>query len=242
MPAAAFTTPVITASSAAWADLRSGGLPGLLDLIIAANPALADPSVAATASVTAGASVTSLANGAYFASYTIVGRGGETLVGTSRVSGAFTIAGAPNNQPRLTLPSLPAGATCFNVYLTAAGGAAGTETLYATNVTGTTVDLVSAVFADPAKTLPTANTTGLSLIAPLIKGLMPAGPSDLMQVGPQELIHRFTSGYGMTFDHVRAEAIRMSHALATVRQAVNEAMTLIFANIGTLADGRRTFS
>ena len=53
----------------------------------------------------------------------------------------------------MTIPALPAwGAASANIYLTAAGGAAGTETLYATGVTGTTYSLSSASWTNGTTT------------------------------------------------------------------------------------------
>lgn len=94
-----------------------------------------------------GASGGNLAAGTYYIQYTFVGNfeGGETW-GSAEHSGAtpvqFTIAAG--NIPRVTLPSLPEGVSHINIYLTQPGGAAGTETLYATNVTTTTFDLSAA--------------------------------------------------------------------------------------------------
>jgi hypothetical protein len=38
---------------------------------------------------------------------------------------AFTVAASPDNAPQVTLPALPTGAASISLYLTVAGGAAG---------------------------------------------------------------------------------------------------------------------
>lgn len=144
----------------------SGGATELLTTIQAVVPdvvAAASPSAAAAGSNAAaqprsqlataptvsptggGASGGSLAAGTYHIQYTFVGPFGETW-GSASHAGAtpvsFTIAST--NIPRVTLPALPAGATSIRVYLTLAGGAAGTEVLYASGVVATTYDMATA--------------------------------------------------------------------------------------------------
>lgn len=116
-----------------------------------------NPSTQATVAVTGGGTTGgSLAAGTYFVAYTFVDsvNAGETTVGTSE-STQFTVASG--NKPRVTLPALPSFAASINIYLTAAGGASGSEVLYATGVTGTTYDLVAA--NGGSVTPPAANTT-----------------------------------------------------------------------------------
>lgn len=59
---------------------------------------------------------------------------------------------ASTNIPRFTIGALPTGVTSRRLYLTAAAGAAGTETLYATGITTTTFDASSASWTDGTTT------------------------------------------------------------------------------------------
>lgn len=116
---------------------------------------IANPTTAATVNVTGGGSTGgTLTAGNYFVKYTWATNYGETTGGTSE-SSSFTVAAG--NIPRVTIPSLPANATGANIYLTAAGGATGTEVLYATGVTATTVDLPND--RGLTQTVPTLNTS-----------------------------------------------------------------------------------
>jgi hypothetical protein len=119
-----------------------------------------DPSYTTLATVVAtggGSTGGFLQAGVYFVRYSYVTADGESLACTP--SASFTVASG--NIPRVTLPNITtlAGVTSMNIYLTAAGGAAGTETLYASGVTATTKDLTTAQSAGAA--LPTTNTSGL---------------------------------------------------------------------------------
>jgi hypothetical protein len=106
----------------------------------AANPVSrpnSDPATAPTVSVTGGGSSGgSLAAGTYFVRYTFAGPFGETSA-----SDAATFTSASGNIPRVTIPSLPTGATSAKIYLSPTGGTAAQCTLYASGITGTTADL-----------------------------------------------------------------------------------------------------
>lgn len=99
-----------------------------------------------TVSNSAGATPTNLATGAYRVRYTNVDSGGKE----SNVSVAISAVTFTNgvSTPRITLPALPTGVTSRSVYLSDAGGAVGTERLYATGITGTTYEPVSASWGD----------------------------------------------------------------------------------------------
>lgn len=117
--------------------------------------ALSNPVTAPTINVTGGGSVGgSLQAGAYYAKYTWTNTAGETLA--SPESLVFTVSAG--NIPRVTFPSLPTGATGYNLYLTQAAGASGTGTLYATGLTLTTYD-ISAATVTGHQPPPTVNTT-----------------------------------------------------------------------------------
>jgi hypothetical protein len=118
---------------------------------------LPNPAVAPTVNTTGGTATSGLLQaGNYLLKYTDVTATGETL--PSPESASFTVAAG--NAPRVTMPAVPAGVTSRKIYLTAAGGATNTETLYATQATpGTTFDLLAAQAAGAA--VPSSNTTAL---------------------------------------------------------------------------------
>lgn len=91
----------------------------------------------------------SLPAGAYRARWTNVDSGGKESA-VSVESAAFTLTAT--NTLIITLPSLPTGITSRNVYLTAAAGATGTETLYLTGNTTTTSNMTSASWTDGTTT------------------------------------------------------------------------------------------
>jgi hypothetical protein len=92
-----------------------------------------------TYSSSTGSAATNLATGTYQLTYTCVSGNGETGAGlTERSLGTITQS---VSQPRVTLPAVPSGCT-YNIYLTNTGGGSGTEHLYCSLISGTTVDLV----------------------------------------------------------------------------------------------------
>jgi len=82
----------------------------------------------------------SLAAGTYYLNFTETDGVEETVV--SAESATFTPSAG--NIPRVTFPALQTGNIGRNLYVTAAGGVAGTETLYATGISTLTYDLVAA--------------------------------------------------------------------------------------------------
>src|SRR4051794_24150491 len=108
--ALSYAAPTVRASGASFANLQAGGLAGHIDRLITANSAaLANPTTQATASATGGGSTGGLlAAGAYLVSYTFANGIGETTGGTSE---SATLTVSSGNKPRVTLPSLPTGAT-----------------------------------------------------------------------------------------------------------------------------------
>ncbi|GIV44661.1 MAG: hypothetical protein KatS3mg035_1784 [Bacteroidia bacterium] len=86
-----------------------------------------------------------LAAGTYYIQFAFTGPFGTTWGSTSHIgASAVSFSISAGNIPRVNLPTLPAGATGINIYLTQPGGSPGTETLYASGVTGATYDLVAA--------------------------------------------------------------------------------------------------
>lgn len=113
------------------------------------------PGSAPTVSVTGGgASGGSLVAGTYFVRYSFAGPFGETWA-----SAAQTFTSASGNIPRVTIPSLPTGATSAKIYLSPVGGTALQCTLYASGITGTTHDLSSAYATGGAAYIPDIEKT-----------------------------------------------------------------------------------
>lgn len=153
--------------------------PAVLVYDSSAAAALANPSVTATGAPTGGgASGGSLAAGTYKVAYTFVNSWGETTIGTST---SATITVGATNIPRITVPSLPAGATSINLYVTSTGGAApATLRQYATGITTTTYDMSAALpalgNAHPAP--PTTNTTAAATVRKLTVANNTLGTAD----------------------------------------------------------------
>lgn len=233
-----YVTANVRTSGASFSDLQSDGLRGLVAALVAANAAITDPTSAATVSATGGgASGGALPAGDYFVSYTWVDGAGETTAGTSECVSAFTVASG--NKPRVTIPSLPSGVACANIYLTLADGASGTETLYATGVTTTTFDLLYAANSDPANVAPpTTNTTGLAKIQGLVDALF-VGQSDRVMNRLSLLLHNFLSGKPMALNDVKKLQLQYSAALRAAAKAWDDVGALIVANPGTLGGANK---
>jgi hypothetical protein len=236
MPQDSAVAPVITASGTNWAQYKAGGLLGLMDRMISTNAAKANPTTTATATATGGgASGGSLPAGTYFIRYSWVDAFGETLA--AGVSSQLTVAAG--NIPRITIPSLPAGVSFANIYLTPTGGADGTQYLYATGITTTTFDASYALPVDvPGAGMPQANTTGAQG-SPEVASAIPSAftsraNNERFWCGLHELLSVHLRGapvsrrdYLLTPFWRRGVVTFMSTALA-------EVVTLVVANQGTL--------
>jgi len=104
------------------------------------------PNTLLTTSASAGASTTNLPTGSYRFRYSNVDSGGGESLTTESTNALGLTNGT--SQPRVTFPALPTGVTSRNLYVTNTGGAAATEKLYATGITGTTYDVTSASWTD----------------------------------------------------------------------------------------------
>ena len=114
------------------------------------------PTVAASVASTSG--TTGLSAGTYYGYYTYVDAvtGIETDIGASQCS--FTVSSPSTNTYTMTIPALPSwGLVTANIYLTQPGGQPGTETLYATLITGATVPLTSGTWANSSQSPPPYN-------------------------------------------------------------------------------------
>lgn len=113
------------------------------------NPAIYSGQTLTAPTLSQSAGGGSLPAGSYRVRWTNVDSGGKESA-VSVESSAFTLTAT--NTLIVTLPSLPTGITSRNIYLTAASGASGSETLYSTGNTTTTANLTSASWTDGTTT------------------------------------------------------------------------------------------
>jgi hypothetical protein len=149
---------------------------------------------------------------------------GETLAGGE--SPQFTVAAG--QVPTSTLPALPAGAQAINLYLTAPGGAAGTETLYATGITSTTFACSYAAPADqPTEALPVVNSTGWPSAANV---LATQALTELTLENQVEKLSALLSGVPIQRRSVFHDLIRLLGVFAAWHQVFTEVAALVWAN------------
>lgn len=228
-----YVASAVATSGATLTTLQAGGLQGLINSIIAANVALANPSVQATVSATGGGSSGGLLPaGTYYCSYTFLGPGGETTVGTSE-SASFTISSG--NKPQVSLPAVPSGGRSINLYLTAVGGAVGTETLYATGITGTTFNMIYAAGTDvtgPAP--PTTNTTGLASLTQMLHAPLNFQPERVF-LKLSEHVTSFIQGDGTSYAQVLKQIRDYTDIFQAYKQVLDDFGTIVAAHPGTLS-------
>src|SRR5271165_3143827 len=222
MPQDTFVAPQVQPSGTTWAQLKTGGVGIVLTNLAAANPPKANPSTQATVSVSGSGGL--LAAGTYYAQYTFVDPFGETLAGGE--SAQFTVAAG--QVPTVTLPALPVGVQAINLYLTAPGGAAGTETLYATGITTTTFACSYNAPADqPGAALPAVNSTGWPSAANV---LATQALTELALESQVEKLSQLLSGVPIQRRSVFHEIIRPLGVFAAWHQVYTEVCTLVWAN------------
>lgn len=210
-----------------WKDLFKNlvvttGLNQVLDSTFKTGTIVPAPTTTPTIAPTGGgASGGSLQAGNYYLKYTFYNAQGETTVSTE--SAQFTVGAG--NKPRVTVQALPAGATGWKIYLTAAGGATNTETFYA-SYTATPIDLLIAqsVGASP----PSSNTAyygplwyvGLKNAGTVLAGDTMASQTNWAEIVPYSNATRpqFTPGSisGGSVDNSAAKAVFNINATATV--------------------------
>jgi hypothetical protein len=231
-----FVNPSVAGSGlspSAWAQFQAAGLTGLLDLVIRSNSnPTPDPTAAATVAVTGGgATGGQLAAGAYYARYCETNGIGST--GPSPEVGPFTVAAG--NIPSLSFPALQAGNVARDVYLSPAGGVAGTELLYQRGVTAGTFNLAVAAPSNsyPAP-LPAGNTTALGFHQlELLKGVKRGslqGAWGRAEVAATNFMRGDPTAHRDALRAVRDSAV----VIALVSQAVAELGGAIEANPGTM--------
>jgi hypothetical protein len=217
-------------SGTTWSQYKSGGLKIVLDNLIAANPPLLNPSIAATVASSSAASTLPVQNG-YQVSYSWVDTLGETLAGGTS---------APFNQVdnahlnTVTIPALPSGAQCANLYLL--NPATGTTSIYATGVTSTTFALSYPLVVDvPGPILPPANTTGATGDANLqfLCSIILGSKSELAFEQLVENLSNYLSGYPIEWRECARQHNRWTGIFAYWYQCLAEIEALFFANVPT---------
>jgi hypothetical protein len=222
------TSQRLSPSGTTWQQYKTGGLKVILDNLVAANPPLANPTVAATAASSAASSSLPVQNG-YQVSYSWVDTLGETLAGGTS---------APFNQVdnvhlnTVTIPALPSAAQCANLYLL--NPATGITSIYATGVTTTTFALSYPLVPDvPGPILPPANTTGatgdsnLQVLYSIILG----SRSELTFEQLVENLSNYLSGYPIEWRECARQHNRWTGIFAYWYQCLAEIEALFFANV-----------
>ena len=140
--------------------------------------------------------------------------------------------------PRVTKAALATGASAWNLYLTAAGGAAGSEVLYASGMTSLTVDCTIAAPSNSyATAAPTVNTTGLTYV----------DANSYTHNTPLDFLRRAKSGnlqdaYNFSrmvvADYLRGDPMSYSSTITKHRHAntVFAMLAQLHTEIGTLID------
>jgi hypothetical protein len=162
----AYTVPNIPSSGTTFAQMLGLGASAWVDLYISKIAAYAAPSATPTVNVTGSGGT--LPTGVYFGKVTYVdssvnpqGRFGETTPGPE-----FTFTQTSGAEPVITFAdTLPAWASGRNLYLTAAGGGSGSETLAFTGLAGSTYTVTAPPSASTV-TPPAVNTTTVQGTAP----------------------------------------------------------------------------
>jgi hypothetical protein len=237
-----YTAPTPVASGTTFAQLQSSGLSGHLERLITAQGATLAPTVAATATATGGGSSGgTLAAGTYYFVVTESNGFGETTIGPE--SAQLTVSAG--NKPRITFQALKTGNISRNVYLSALNSAAGGPYfLYASGVTASTLDLLTAVPTNSySMNPPTVNTTGLTYtdskgngVPKTIELIRSAKDGNLEQVYKfaATLLDNWLRGDPATFGSTIGKFRHAHAAIAMLNTMMTEAGTLIDANAGTI--------
>jgi hypothetical protein len=243
-----YTAPTVVASGTTFAQFQAGGASGHLEKLITAQGATLAPTSAATAAATGGGSSGGLlAAGTYYFVITETNGFGETTKGPE--SAQLTVSAG--NKPRITFASLKSGNVARNVYLGALNGpSGGPYYLYATNITASTYDMLTAVTTNSyGVNPPTVNTTGLTFTD--ANGIGQNKPLSLLRSVKdgnlqtawdylQAAMRDFNRGNPVTFN---AALMKLRHAhsvFAMLDTLCSEIGTLIDANPGTLGRGSDT--
>jgi hypothetical protein len=180
--------------------------------------------------------------------------GSEVLAFTGITATTYTIAANPPastttvpttnttspNIPTITaFPAFQAGNTARNIYLTAAGGAPGSEVLYAREQTASTFSFSTAARASNyAVPLPTVNTTGYGVLDyQMIRSVKNGNLVDVYR-RLRQVIYEFNRGAPVSYASCLSNLKRIHNVIAVVGQLCSEMGTLIDANPGHLTNSQ----
>lgn len=232
---ATYVPPSWRTSGATFAQLQALGLAGVLEKLITAQVAISAPATPTAASPTGSDGL--LAAGVYYCKSTNVNGYGESVASTE--SSSFTISST--NHVVITLGALPTGVGSRNLYLTAADGASGSETLYATGITGTTYTATKAGWSGAA-TPPTADTTALAGTPLWLLRMPEQGNMQHIWTRLSAAVDAYVRGNPVAFDELRVRLVHIEAVVAGYAQLLKEINTLVAANPGQVTGGTRVFS
>jgi hypothetical protein len=230
----AYISPSITASGTTFAQFQGGGATRHLENLLAANlNGTQAPSSAPTISVSGSGGL--LAAGTYHLIITETNGLGETTA--SPESAQFSVTAG--QVPTVTFPTLQPGNLARNVYLTPAGGASGSEVLYASGITASTYGLS---FAAPSNSYavapPATNTTGLTSSKIQLLRFARTGQFQKVWDFLHELLSVFNQGDPASFQSVVMKLRDVHTVFAMMSQLCAEGGALIDANPGHFANVR----
>jgi hypothetical protein len=227
----AYISPSITASGTTFAQFQAGGASKHLENLIAANlNGNQAPSAAPTVAVSGTGGL--LAAGTYYLRATETNGIGETTA--SPESAQFTVTAG--QVPTVTFPTLQAGNTARNVYLTPAGGASGSETLYAEGITAGTYGLsVVAPSNSFAIAPPATNTTGLTTTKLQLIRYAKTGQFQKVWNFLHQVVAVFNQGEPATYQDIVMKLHDVHSTFVLMAQLCAEAGALIDANPGHFA-------
>jgi hypothetical protein len=224
----AYISPSISASGTTFAQFQAGGASRHLENLIAANlNGTQAPSSAPTVSVSGAGGL--LAAGTYYLRITETNGLGETTA--SPESAQFTVTAG--QIPTVTFPTLQAGNTARNVYLTPTGGASGSETLYADGIAAGTYSLSAVAPSNSfAVAPPTTNTTGLTNSKLQLLRYAKTGQFEKVWRFLHQVISVFNQGEPATFQDIVLKLRDAHFTFVLMNQLCAEAGALIDANPG----------
>lgn len=227
----AHVTPTITASGTTWTQYKTGELKIVIDNLVAANVAKANPSAALTTAVTTATG--GLAAGDYFAAYSNCDAFGETTIGVSECASAFTVAGT-TELCTLTVPALPTGVQSRNIYLTPANGASGSEILYATGITATSIALnITPSVGIGGVAVPASNTTGAAAHTERVYSILSGARSELTLTRLSQDLSTYLSGAPIPRQQIVMGTLAWTGIVKLWYTALSEIAVLVAANMPT---------
>jgi hypothetical protein len=163
-----------------------------------------------------GASGGALQAGTFYLKYTYTNSAGETA--PSPESLQFTVAAG--NQPLVTLPALPSGATGISLYITPPGGASGSEVVqYATGINSTSYTMASATSKLPNSSNTTSPTVTSPATTPTVTATGGGTTGGSLPAGTYYLKYSYTGTAGETLPSPESAAFTI--AAGNIPQVTN---------------------